>query len=153
MTTIHLVTRIKAPIKTVFDASRDIDVHQKSTAKTNEKVIAGISSGLINLNETVTWKAKHFGLYLIHKSKITTMNLYDYFVDEMVEGKFKSFKHEHIFEEQNGITTMTDTLCYETPYGILGKIFDVILLKKHLTHLLIERNSTLKILSEKQELP
>jgi hypothetical protein len=30
MTTIKIRTRIKAPIQTVFDVSRDIDIHQQS---------------------------------------------------------------------------------------------------------------------------
>jgi ligand-binding SRPBCC domain-containing protein len=151
MTTIHLTTKIKAPIQTVFDASRNIDIHQQSANKTNEIAIAGITSGLINLNETVTWRGKHLGLYLTHKSRITAMSLHDYFVDEMEEEKFKSFKHEHFFEEINGVTIMTDKLQYETPFGILGKLFDFLFLKKHLTFFLLERNKVLKAVSEKKK--
>ena len=148
MTTIYLETKIKAPKKIVFDASRDIDIHQKSASKTSEKAIAGITSGLINLNETVTWRGKHFGFYLTHKSRITAMNFCNYFVDEMEKGKFKYFKHEHFFEEQNGITIMKDKLQYETPFGIFGELFDILFLEKHLTQFLLERNKTLKEVSE-----
>lgn len=148
MTTIQLTTKIKAPLKTVFDASRNIDVHQQSASKSKEKAIDGITSGLINLNETVTWHGKHFGFYLEHKSRITAMTFYDYFVDEMQKGNFKSFKHEHFFNEENGITIMKDKLQYETPFGIFGKLFDVLFLKKHLTNFLLERNKVLKEISE-----
>ncbi|MBZ4036443.1 SRPBCC family protein [Flavobacterium sp. 17A] len=150
MTEINLTTKINAPKQTVFDASRNIDIHQKSASDSKEKAIAGITSGLINLNETVTWRGKHFGFYLTHKSRITAMNLYDYFVDEMEKGKFKSFKHEHFFEEENGITIMKDKLQYETPFGIFGKLFDVLFLKKHLTNFLLERNKVLKEVSKIQ---
>lgn len=153
MTIIHLTTKINAPKQIVFDLSRNIDVHQDSASQTNEKAIAGVTSGLINYNETVTWRGKHFGFYLTHKSRMTAMDLYDYFVDEMEEGKFKSFRHEHFFEEKNGITVMTDKLCYETPYGIFGKIFDLILLKRHLTRFIQHRNQTLKKLAEKTDNP
>ena len=44
---------------------------------------------------------------------------------------------------------MKDQLQYETPFGILGKLFDVLLLKKHLTNFLLERNKVLKEVSEK----
>ena len=148
MTTIHLVTEIKASIKVVFDLSRDIDIHQKSTSKSNEKAIAGVTSGLINYNETVTWRGKHFGLYLTHKSRITAMDFYIYFVDEMEEGKFKSFKHQHFFEEINGITIMTDLIEYETPFGIFGKAFDLLFLKTHLSHFIQKRNKFIKHLAE-----
>ncbi|MFV8358055.1 cell division protein, partial [Flavobacterium sp. XS1P32] len=82
MTTIQLTTKIKAPIEIIFDLSRNIDVHQQSTAKSNETAIDGITSGLINLNETVTWRGKHFGVYLTHKSIISAMVIPTYFVDE-----------------------------------------------------------------------
>ena len=64
MTKIKLQTKIKAPIETVFNLSRNIDIHLLSTSQTNEKAVAGKTSGLIELNETVTWKGKHFGFYL-----------------------------------------------------------------------------------------
>lgn len=149
MTTINLTTKIKASKQIVFDASRNIDIHQQSASSSKEKAIDGVTSGLINLNETVTWRGKHFGLYLTHKSRITAMNFYDYFVDEMEEGKFKSFKHEHLFEEENGITIMKDKLQYETPFGIFGELFNVLFLEKHLTNFLLERNKVLKTISEK----
>jgi ligand-binding SRPBCC domain-containing protein len=144
MTTINLTTTIKAPKQIVFDAARNIDIHQQSTSPSKEKAIAGVTSGLINLNETVTWRGKHFGFYLTHKSRITAMILYDYFVDEMEEGKFKTFKHEHFFTEENGITIMKDKLQYETPFGIFGELFDILVLEKHLTNFLLHRNKILK---------
>ncbi|MFH6998950.1 SRPBCC family protein [Flavobacterium sp. FlaQc-57] len=150
MTTITLTTKIKAPKQIVFDASRNIDIHQQSASPSNEKAIAGITSGLINFNETVTWRGKHFGFYLTHKSRMTAMDLYDYFVDEMEEGNFKSFKHEHFFEEQDGVTIMKDQLQYETPFGFFGRLFNVLFLKKHLIQFLLERNKVLKEVSERQ---
>lgn len=149
MTIINLTTKINASQKTVFDASRNIDIHQQSASESNEVAIAGVTSGLINLNETVTWRGKHFGFYLTHKSRITAMNFNNYFVDEMEKGKFKFFKHEHFFEEKNGVTIMKDKMQYETPGGILGELFDVLFLEKHLTRFLLERNKTLKEVCEK----
>jgi ligand-binding SRPBCC domain-containing protein len=148
MTTISLITQINTSIQIVFNVSRNIDIHQQSASSSKEKAIAGVTSGLINLNETVTWRGRHFGFYLTHKSRITAMNFYDYFVDEMEEGKFKSFRHEHFFEEKNGVTIMRDQLQYETPFGIFGNIFDVLFLKRHLTQFLLERNLILKTVSE-----
>lgn len=148
MTTINLTTKIKAPKQIVFDAARNIDIHQQSASKSNEKAIAGTTSGLINLNETVTWRGKHFGFYLTHKSRITAMNLYDYFVDEMERGKFKTFKHEHFFEQENGFTIMKDKLQYETPFGMFGELFDILFLEKHLLKFLLERNKILKEVCE-----
>lgn len=148
MTSIHLITHIKAPIQDVFDAARNIDLHQNSAYQTKEMAITGKTSGLIELGETVTFRGKHFGLYLTHTSKIIKMELPHYFVDEMIQGKFKSFKHLHFFEEKEGVTIMTDILEYETPLGFLGKFFDTLFLKKHLEKFLLERNQILKKLLE-----
>lgn len=148
MTTIHLSTKIKASKQVIFDLSRNIDVHKLSTAKSNETAIDGVTSGLINLNETVTWRGKHFGVYLTHKSIISAMNFHDYFVDEMVEGKFKSFKHEHSFIDGNDFVMMIDKIQYQTPFGIFGKLFDKLILKRHLTNFISERNKVLKDLAE-----
>lgn len=150
MTTIHLTTIIKAPIEIVFNNSRNIDLHQQSASQTNEKAIAGRTSGLIEKGETVTWKGKHFGFYIQHQSIISEMHLYAYFVDEQLKGYFKSFKHQHFFEEKNGVTIMQDILQYETPFGIFGKLFDLVFLKKHLVQFLLYRNEVLKTSSEKQ---
>lgn len=149
MTTIHLTTVIKAPIETVFNNSRDIGLHQQSASQTYEKAIAGRTSGLIEKRETVTWKGKHFGFYLTHKSRITEMDFYSYFVDEMEEGRFKSFKHQHFFVEKDGVTIMQDILQYETPFGIFGKLFDILFLERHLTDFIEYRNGVLKNFSEK----
>jgi hypothetical protein len=60
MATIQLHTKILASIEICFDVSRDIDVHVASTKQTGETAIAGKTSGLIGLSETVTWRAKYF---------------------------------------------------------------------------------------------
>lgn len=149
MTTIHLITKINAPIQYVFDLNRNIDIHKLSTAKSKETAISGITSGLINLNETVTWQGKHFGIYQTHKSKITAMEFPSYFVDEMIEGRFTNFKHEHTFVEKNGKTVMIDSIEYQTPFGMFGMLFDKLFLKNYLTKFIQERNEFIKNLAEK----
>src|ERR1700759_359494 len=94
---IELSTMIDAPIQVCFDLSRSIDLHIESTKQTGEKAIAGRTSGLIEMGESVTWRAKHFGVWQNLTSKITEFKSPDYFTDEMVSGAFKSFRHEHLF--------------------------------------------------------
>lgn len=113
-----------------------------------EEAVAGITSGLINLHESVTWKAKHFGITQHLTSKITDMDIPNSFVDEMVSGAFKSFKHQHIFKVQSEGTLMIDVFEYEAPFGILGKIFSALVLKKYMTKLLSERNEFIKTEAE-----
>jgi len=55
----------------VFNLSRSIDLHKISTADTNEEAVAGKTAGCIGMGESVTWKAKHFGVTQLLTSKIT----------------------------------------------------------------------------------
>ena len=55
MPAIVLKTLIKEDINVVFDLAKSIDLHMLSTEQTNEKAIAGKTSGLIELGEYVTW--------------------------------------------------------------------------------------------------
>jgi ligand-binding SRPBCC domain-containing protein len=144
MPVIHLETIIKADRGIVFDLARSIDLHQISTAHTNERAIAGKTSGLIELNESVTWQAKHFGIVQHLTSKITAMEYPSYFIDEMISGAFKSFKHEHLFEQKSESTLMVDIFNYTSPMGILGKVADGLFLRKYMVNLLLIRNKVIK---------
>ena len=152
MPLVRLETFIEAPKQIVFDVARSIDLHQVSTAQTNEKAIAGRTSGLIELDEWVTWEAEHFGIVQKLTSKITAMDAPDYFVDEMVSGAFKSFKHEHIFEAKGNGTIMIDLFSYISPLGIIGKLADRVFLQSYMTALLVQRNKILKAQAESNQL-
>jgi ligand-binding SRPBCC domain-containing protein len=151
MPKIHITTFIAAPCERVFDLSRSINLHSISTAHTDEQAIAGVTSGLINLNETVTWQAKHLFKKRQHTSKITAMESPVFFVDEMTAGKFKSFRHEHHFKQIDNGTIMIDILDFESPYGAAGKFFNAIYLKKYLENFLIKRNDTIKEYAQTQK--
>jgi ligand-binding SRPBCC domain-containing protein len=148
MPTIHLTTFVAAPAQRVFDLARSIELHRKSMAHTDEEAIAGTTSGLIGLNETVTWKARHLRKVRILKSKITAMNAPLSFTDEMVDGDFKSIRHEHHFKRIDNGTLLIDIFTYEAPYGGLGKLADRLFLTKYMRSLLETRNKTIKEYAE-----
>ena len=148
MTQIELSTRINASIDKCFDLARSIDLHIESTKHTREKAIAGKISGLIELGETVTWRARHFGIWQNLTSKITEFERPNYFVDEMVGGAFKSFRHEHIFLSINGQTVMKDIFAFESPCGWLGDVVNFLFLGRYMQRLLKTRNEVIKRAAE-----
>jgi ligand-binding SRPBCC domain-containing protein len=148
MPLIHLITEINAPIKRCFDLSRSIDLHIITTKKTNEKAIEGRTTGLVEQGDTVTWEATHLGVRQKLRSKISIVRHPDYFADEQISGAFKRFYHEHIFEQQAGKTIMTDKFDYTAPYGILGKLANVLFLKNYMTRFLLKRNAVIKQYAE-----
>ena len=148
MTRLKFTTFINAPIERCFDISRSIDVHMHTTKRTGEKAVSGKMSGLIEKGEVVTWEAVHFGIRQRLTSRIVDMQRPSYFSDEMVEGAFKSMFHEHRFESKDGGTLMTDDFSYETPYGVFGKLFDVVVLKNYMLGFIKERNAAIKHMAE-----
>jgi len=151
MPIINLKIEINAPRWLVFDLSRSIDLHKISTEQTNEEAIAGVTSGLIGMDEWVTWRARHFGIYQTLTSRITAFEKPSYFVDEMEKGIFQYFKHEHIFQEIGEQTRMNDVFDYGSPLGILGKVADKLFLEQYMRRLLEKRNKTIKAFAESKE--
>ncbi len=148
MPTITLTTVIHADINTCFDLSRSIDLHCISTSGTNEKAIAGVTTGLIGADETVTWQATHFGIRQQLTSKITAYNRPFLFRDEQITGAFTYIKHDHIFSTDGEVTIMMDHFDYGVPYGVFGKIFDKLILHNYLKQFLTKRNLIIKEYAE-----
>jgi hypothetical protein len=126
MALITLKTEIKAPAERCFDLSLSVDIHVKSTARTGERAIAGVTSGLMKYGDTVTWRAKHLG---VTQNLTSTIGYYDrprMFVSEMTKGAFKKLYHEHIFEARGAV-------------------------KRYMQGFLEERNETIKNIAESEE--
>src|SRR5215203_5469464 len=132
MSIIELQTQIKAPIEVCFDLSRSIELHTISTAHTNEIAVAGKISGLCSIGDSITWRAKHFGIYQQLTVCVVACNFPTYFEDQMVSGAFKSFVHRHHFKVSNDVTLMHDEFTYQVPHGIAGRSFDKIILKRYM---------------------
>jgi ligand-binding SRPBCC domain-containing protein len=66
----------------------------------------------------------------------------------MVDGAFKSIRHEHHFTMVDNHTVMKDVFVFESPLGILGRLTNFLFLKKYMTKLLEERNRVIKEAAE-----
>ncbi len=148
MPLIELETSIRAPIETVFDLARSIDTHKTSAVNTEERAIAGRTSGLIELGETVTFEARHFGVRQRLTVKITAFDRPHCFEDEMVHGVFASMHHCHEFRAQDDSTLMIDRFAFRAPLGPLGRVAERLFLTSYLTRFLERRNAILKSLAE-----
>ncbi len=151
MPVIELEAKIHAPVEVVFDLSRSIDLHVKSTAHTKETAIAGRTNGLIGLGEDVTWQATHFGVRQHLTTKITQHDRPRHFRDSMVRGAFRRFDHDHVFKSDEDGTLMKDRFDYTSPLGFLGRIADILFLKRYMTRLLQVRNELIKSVAESGE--
>ena len=148
MPTIHLTSFVAAPQDVVFDLHRNIGLHKVSMEHFKEEVVGGVRSGLINKDETVTWKGKHLFKTRYFTSKITEMKPFESFTDKMVKGDFKSFEHQHFFKSVDNGTIVIDIIKYETPYGFIGEMVNKFYLHPYLEKLISHRNEVIKQYAE-----
>ena len=142
---------IEAPVEVCFDLARNVDVHMQTTSHTKERAVAGVTSGLMELGDTVTWEATHLGVKQRLTAKIIGMERPRRFTDTMVKGAFHSFVHTHEFIEQGTGTLMKDRFVYRSPLGILGKIADRLFLENYMQRFIANRSIALKGIAENRE--
>lgn len=148
MAIIRLETYINAPIERCFDLSLSVDLHRHSVAHTHERPVAGVTSGVMKLGDTVTWEAMHFGIKQHLTSKITAYERPYRFTDAMVRGAFQELTHLHEFVSQPPGTLMIDLFAFRAPLGILGKLAETLVLTCYMKGLLLTRNRYLKQVAE-----
>jgi len=144
MASIRVETLIKAPMARCFDLARSVEAHLASTAKTDERVVAGRKEGLFELGDSVLWEARHFGLRLRQGSTITRSEPPHVFVDEGTTGPLGHFRHVHQFVPEHGATLMVDTFEYELPVRLGGRLADRLVVEHHMRRLLTDRAAYLK---------
>src|SRR5258708_21592876 len=148
MTDIRLETSIAASPERCFDLSLSVDVHRHSVAQYHERTIAGVTSGVMKLGDTVTWEAVHFGMKQHLTSKITAYERLYRFTDEMIQGAFQAMTHIHEFVPQSPGTLMIDLFTFSAPFCILGRLAEGLILTRYMKGLLRTRNRYLKQVAE-----
>jgi ligand-binding SRPBCC domain-containing protein len=148
MPTIRVETRIEAPVERCFDLVRDVDLHRRSLARTGERAVGGVTTGLLGPGDTVTWEGRHFGVRQRLTARIAAFERLHRFVDEQVRGAFKRFTHVHEFLPLPGGTLMVDTFRYTAPLGPLGRVADALFLRRYMRELLRRRGLHLKRAAE-----
>ncbi|GAB3222991.1 hypothetical protein GCM10027346_01530 [Hymenobacter seoulensis] len=157
MPTIEVKTVIKAPLHICFQLALSVDLHTISTHKTREEIVGGVRSGMLKLGDSVTFRARHFGVWQTLTSRVTELKAPHYFLDVMQQGAFKRMRHEHHFTWNGSATVMRDVFEFESPLGWLGQLTDALVLKRYLRGFLQARCAVLKHYAEtdagKQFLP
>jgi ligand-binding SRPBCC domain-containing protein len=148
MPLIRIETYIDAPIDRCFDLALSVDLHRHSVARTHERPVAGVLSGVMRLGDTVTWEAVHFGVRQRLTSRITAYERPYRFTDEMVRGAFRELRHVHEFVPRPPGTLMIDHFAFRAPLGLLGRVVERVVLTRYMEGLLITRNRYLKQLAE-----
>lgn len=148
MPTIEVLTHINAPQERCFQLALSVDLHTISASQTQEEIIGDIRTGVLQPGDSVTFRARHFGVWQTLASKITEYTSPVYFCDEMQQGAFKRMRHEHHFEAHGSGTIMRDVFEFVSPLGWLGRVVDALVLKRYLRRFLAERGRVVKHYAE-----
>lgn len=118
---------VKSPIEKVWHFYTDVKHLETITPKEIElKVISTTHQNIVQGQEIwVSGKIfKKIRRRMKWHSKITFLKANEY-IDEMLSGPFKKWKHLHRFGSIEGKQTeIIDEVDFELPYGILGKVFE-----------------------------
>lgn len=145
MPTIRLETLIEASPERCFDLSLSVDAHTASMSRSGERIVGGVDAGAMSLGDTVTWRARHFGVPFRMTSRISAYERPVRFVDEQVRGPFGRWWHEHTFTETApGRTLMVDVVEFSSPLRLAGRVVDALVLRRYMTRLLTDRNTYLR---------
>jgi ligand-binding SRPBCC domain-containing protein len=148
---IELSTHIAAPVERCFDLARSVDLHVRSTAGTGERAVAGRTTGLLELGDEVTWRARHLGVWQSLSGRISAYDRPRHFQDTMLRGAFKYLRHDHFFDAADGGTVMRDVFEFAAPLGPLGRLAERIFLTSYMRQFLEARNRELKGVAESAE--
>lgn len=149
MPTIVLETYIRAAPRRCFDLARDVSVHCRTVAFSQERALPpGVVEGPLSLGDLVIFEARHLGIRQRLHARVVRMEPPHLFADEMIRGAFESLHHLHEFLPEGNGTLMRDTLRWQAPWGLLGKLADVLVLHRHLKRFLERKNAALKALAE-----
>jgi ligand-binding SRPBCC domain-containing protein len=148
MPEILIETEIAASPERCFDLSRSIDLHVATQKGHAETAVAGRTSGLIELGESVTWSARHFLVRWRMTSRIVAFDRPRSFRDAADPWPFARFEHDHFYRASGSRTLMVDRVVFASPFGWLGRIVDRLVMKRHLTKLLAERAEAIKQCAE-----
>ena len=73
-----------------------------------------------------------FNIKLHWATEITHVKEMNYFVDEQRFGPYKFWHHQHFLKEVPGGVEMHDVIHYKVPFGLFGRLLNVLLIKRQL---------------------
>ena len=139
---ITIAWSVTAPPERVFDLARSVDAHLASTSSTDERAVGKKTTGLLDLGEEVTWRARHLGVVQELTSRITAFDRPHHFRDTMIRGAFRRFEHDHFFEadgDDPDVCRCLDVFAFAAPLGPLGWLAERLFLERYMRQFLEER--------------
>jgi ligand-binding SRPBCC domain-containing protein len=87
-------------------------------------------------------RVKQFGLWIDWHAEISEVEPPHQFVDTAVKSPFKFWQHRHEFLPHADGALLRDTVRYELPFGVFGRIVDTLVVKRDIEKLFAFRHRT-----------
>ncbi|HTJ29558.1 MAG TPA: hypothetical protein VL346_03625 [Acidobacteriaceae bacterium] len=145
---VHETITVQAPIERCFLLSTHLAIVREELRM---RPVRGRTEGLVRDRDTIRWQGWKFGLPQFHESLIEAFDPPRFFRDRMIAGRFRSFEHDHAFEELgDSVTRLTDELRFSMPFGRLGELAGAMLLIPHIHQLMQRRFRRIKRIAESE---
>lgn len=120
--------------------------------------VSGRTEGFVVGGDVVRWEGWQLGMKHFHVSHISSFQRPVFMQDTMLDGRFKSFQHDHhlrevtdaVHPEKTG-TLLEDELRFSLPFGKAGEMVARGIMVPHIRHLLSSRFARLKRISEGED--
>ena len=115
---------IEAPVEKVFAFYTDFKNQEKMLPEDAEAKIELTSEGSIGVGTTFTFSGVVGGREIASESEVVEFEKNRRFVSRQTKGDMKRFDSTVVFEATDRGTKVFETVDYELPYAVLGKIMD-----------------------------
>lgn len=146
MYTLEWTQVIPAPLEVAFKFFEDPHNLRLITPDWLDFRIVSIRGTPLDVGTTMRYRIRWLGLRITWMSRITDFERNRRFVDVQIRGPYRSWRHEHTFEERDGETFMRDRVHYELPLGFLGRIVHRLSVRCQLRDIFKYRASQIKLI-------
>ncbi|MGI4854083.1 MAG: SRPBCC family protein [Janthinobacterium lividum] len=142
---------VQAPIERCFELSCCLElVHEEL----GMNAVSGKTEGFVVGGDIVRWEGWQLGLKHFHVSHISGFERPVFMQDTMLDGRFKTFQHDHHFCQQAGAapaTLLQDELRFSLPFGALGGLVARTIMVPHIHKLMASRFARIKRIAESED--
>lgn len=108
------------------------------------KILTSLTDATIYEGMLIDYRVKPlFHIPMYWQTEICKVKYPSFFTDRQLKGPYKLWEHTHTFIEQDNGVLMKDSVKYELPFGIIGKLAHSLIVQKKIENIFIYRKNIL----------
>jgi hypothetical protein len=142
-TLLTYTTKLNRPLNEVFDFfSKAENLNKLTPPHVHFKILTPLPIPMLP-GQLIRYRIKLFGIPFFWKTEITEWNPPYKFVDKQLGGPYTMWHHQHIFEEIEGATVMTDIITYRSKGWILAPFLHWLFVDRNVKEIFAYRETQL----------